>query len=190
MSHFTCTAESVLKQAKYLFSSEQFNEGFLLLRESFDENDVSDETILSYLKGEIGASVEESDVTFDKDIEVGEEYLEDINSVLADYRNLYRDENLGLLCLDSKVDFIVDHYSAAENNKPLQLLKDSKNRIVSTQNKVLNQFKIATLAEFMLVHDTGIYFLNRNEKMLVSEVSVIHEDINSLLENFNNYIAA
>lgn len=189
MSHFTCTVESVLNQAKYLFSSEQFNEGFLLLRESFDENDVSDETILSYLKGEIGASVDGSDVTFDKDIEVDEEYLEDINSVLADYRNLYRDENLGLLCLDSKVEFVVDHYIPAERNEPLELLKASKGRIVSTQNKALNQFKIATLAEFMLVHETGIYFLNRNEKMLVSEVSVIHEDIDSLLENFNNYIA-
>lgn len=53
MAHFTTTPEVLLNTARDLFLSESFSRAFEFLRDCFDKESVSDDTIFQLLKGEV-----------------------------------------------------------------------------------------------------------------------------------------
>lgn len=63
MALFHVSPRAVLDAARYHFVSEQFQSAFELLRDSFDPEQVDNETIIKLLKGEAGLSGDGDEVT-------------------------------------------------------------------------------------------------------------------------------
>lgn len=120
LQSFQITPDYIIERAKDAFLSENFNLGFEILRDSFDDEEVSDETILDVLNGRIGIQVNGNDVQMSADIPVDEEYQDDINCVLLDYRTLYRHEKHGVLRIAGFIEIDFSNYFGAEGNNALK----------------------------------------------------------------------
>ncbi len=184
---FNLTPTALLEQAKESFLSERFDIGFELIRECFDENDITDETILGFLRGEIGVKIQGNDVSFSEDIDVDSEYKEEIDSVLFEYRNFYKNQDGDLVYPSGFIPFKVNDYHHTGENKALQALIEAKNKLSPVNTFALNDYYITTLSDFMYITDDGIFFFDLNEKAVISEVSVVNDDIDIVINNFKKF---
>lgn len=187
------TAEGLIDQAKNLFLSERFDTAFEIIRDSFDENDISDETIMKFLKGEIGCKVDGDNVSFGEnsdDIEIDEEYKEDVDSVLFEHRTLFKHEEFGLLIPNQYFKIGIANYLPAEENDLLRQLQAKLHTVVRVDDTLLRKANVTTWSDYMYIDDEGILFFSENDKTIIKEVSIINTDpklVAKLYNDFHNY---
>ncbi len=178
------TAESIINSAKDAFISENFNIAFSSLRDCFDSEDVSDETLMDMFCGRIGVSIDGNNVEFGKEIPVDPEYKEDVDAVLLEYRCLYEDKNYGLLTVTGFIDLQIGGFVPAEDNQGLRELMEAKGTIIPASDSKLARAGIKRTGEYIYVSEKGIYFLSQNSKTLFIGIS---EKQNTIEDAVNIY---
>lgn len=184
---FSSSPESIIESAKYSFISEDFNTGFTILRGCFDENEVSNETIFSLLKGEIGYVVNEEGLFLSEDIEVPEEYKEDITSVLENYDFLTKVDD-AIYQVRSAIEFDVSNY--ADTNDVVKAIKHFEGKLTSvSQFKYFNEaaemmiengHHDLALADYILYHNKQFFLFQESDTPVIESISKIYSPIDAV----------
>jgi hypothetical protein len=122
--HFNATPESIVDHARHLFVSEDFSSSIAILRESFpDAKEVTDKTIISLLRGDIGIKS-----TSEVEVDISDEFVD------LEYQQLAKEvlDNYNFLIMINDKAFQVsntypfDLRSIHSNN---ELILELKNKI-------------------------------------------------------------
>lgn len=195
LASFTMSPTSAIQQAQHYFSSENFVGGFEILRDCFNESDVSDDTIFAVLKGELGFKVDGDNVEFDaKFIEEDEEqsdYAQLISEVLENYDFLIDIDDTKYQVASS---FDFDLSLIANTNDWIKELKESEGTLVSKAN--FKYFKeVAELmresgsyhfddAEKILYNKGTFYVFERYDTALIAEIAFVYDTALEAVEKY------
>lgn len=177
---------AMFNQARNLFLSEEFYPAMELIRNSFSEEDLSDETILDFLKGKIGFNAEGEQVVFDEEYK-DEEYSSEIEDVLSSYDNIFKNKD-DLFELKEKIEFNL--CSFAETNDFFTYLKDNKNTFILTKDfkyeKELSMYDIDSLElnDAIYYNENGVFLFKSYKKANIKEITIVKSDINDVINIF------
>lgn len=180
------TPEDIFQEAKNAYLSEKFDLGFSILRECFEDDEVSDETIINVLNAKYGVSFDNNDVQMNSDLPVDPEYKETLDSVLFDYQNILKDDTFGLITPTSFIPFNVNNFYPSECNTILKDIEKNKNKVSLPFVDLLSKLQIPCLGDFCFFNDKGVFFFKENRKTLFSEVTIINSDPNTVVDSYFN----
>lgn len=188
MNTFKVTPESLIENAKDYFLSQDYLRAFNLIRDSFDKNDLSDETISNLLNGYIGYSVDGDDVSFSKDF-IDEEYTQEVSEILVVERTL-KTINDDVFMVSDFLPF--EYNQLAETNDLVSFLKNHKNSFVKKddipfKNTLSDRFWQFDDAEYVLIAEKGLYTYQDNTNNLISQVSVVDSDTDTIINRLNEF---
>jgi hypothetical protein len=163
-SPFQMSPISTIQQAQHFFSSENFVGGFEILRNCFEESEVSNDTIFEVLKGKLGFNINGDNIEFDakfiQEDEEQEEYAQLISEVLENYDFLIDIEHTKYQ-VNSSFEF--DLSLIASTNDWIKELKSSEGTLVSKSD--FKYFK-----EVMaLMQEAGAYHFDEAEHILYNK---------------------
>ncbi len=180
------TPEALFENARLYFMSERFLEAFDLIRECFDEQDVDDETIMAYLKGNTGVSINENDVTFGDEF-IDEDYKEEINDILTPYFNVLSHDGK----LYSVSDMVLFDFSNYVNTSEFtNLLERLEGKFSFTENfsysKAMTESGIVQFRcnDAFFIKEGKVAFFKEFRKANIEGITIVSDDINHVVDNF------
>jgi hypothetical protein len=198
LASFKISVSSCIEKAQYFFSSENFVGGFEILRSSFEENEVSDDTLFSLLKGEIGYNAKDNEVTFGKEFlksdEAQADYAQEIKEVLSNYDFLIDIQDIKYR-VESFFDF--DLSLIASTNDWIKELKKSEDTLITQGN--FKYFKeISALMEEkgsyhfreaskILYSKGSFYTFKRYDTALITEISTVYKTALEAVVKFREF---
>lgn len=183
---FQATPEGIIESAKHHFMSEDFNRGFEIIRECFDENDVEDQTIFDLLMGKIGYSVEDNDVNFGEEF-INDEYTEEMSEILSAYDNILEinDENYEII---RSIDFSFSHF--AETSDFVTYLNENKSTLIPSSTfkykKQMEEYGVSCLdlCDYIYFDDNAIYMFREYTKANIGGITQVKTDVKVVVEKF------
>lgn len=187
---------AIIEQIKYSFLSENFTLAVNALRDCFDEKDVSNKTILSFLKGEIGYSCNGNDIDFDVK-HIDHEYTSEITDILSNYDFLIEVDNAKYQIVDY---FDFDLSKLANTNEFIEELKLLENKLVNPSDlkysydikRIMSKhgsYKFQ-YSDFVFMTNGKVFLFNLFESAVLKEIIKVYqplEAINAYLNYINKY---
>jgi hypothetical protein len=183
--HFNATPESIVDHARHLFVSEDFSSSIAILRESFpDAKEVTDKTIISLLRGDIGIKS-----TSEGEVDISDEFVD------LEYQQLAKEvlDNYNFLIMINDKAFQVSHYYTfdlrtvySKNELILELTNNtgklvdlSASSYVDSIRKIENEHDsfhdYLSNNHFATFVNKKIYFFNSYDKPLFDEICTFHD---------------
>ena len=180
------TPAGIIENTKHLFLSEDFARAILVLRDCFDESDVSTDTIISLLKGKIGYSVSGNDVQFGKEF-IDEDYTEEVGEILENYDFLIKIEDK-VFQVESCFDFDLSHIAQTNDYiKSLLEIEDTLTKKVAIKyfreiNTLMEEagFNKFSEAEYVMYHNKRFFLIKEYNQTLIKEISKYYEPIDAV----------
>lgn len=193
----TATPAGIINQAQNFFLSEDFIRGFEIIRGCFGE-DVSDETILQLLKGEIGFRVVRvvddeddslflDDIQFDKEF-VNEDYAQEVSEVLSSYDNVLEIDGEHYEVSEMQ-DFVLTQFAPISDF--VKYLNENKETLIASNDfkykKQMSEYGVRgfDLCDYFYYNDNGIYFFNEFSKSNIEGITVIKKNVSDVIAKFD-----
>lgn len=168
MNHFSTTPEAILEISRNFFLSERFSQAFQLLRDSFDNEEVSNDTVFMLLRGEKTlASTDEQNsqvMIVDVDTKMPEnedEISEDLEYFLTakeildnyDFNVMVNGQRYQIV---KTVKFDLDIIESS--NEIVKHFKENKGKVSTLPAHIITMLEKAAPSSDFLFYDHVIYF--------------------------------
>ena len=191
--------EAIIEQTKHLFMSEDFSRAFYILRECMCPDEVTDETIFSLLKGEIGYKINGDNIDFGDEF-INKEYNQEIGEILENYDFII---SIGDYLFQVYESFEFDLSKIASTNSWIAELKEKEGNITSRFSfkyfdeisAMMNEsgYYQFSLADHTLYQNGKFYLFKKYDTKVISEISKIYENpveaVNKYQEKEDSYLS-